>query len=177
MKKKLVIVAALAAVMTVGMTDRLFASPVHPGGWGVGVLWGSSFGDNAFADNSNIALSLKAPAMPVFWGIRVGTGGGDLRLGLQGDVYILGSEIIPTLSWFLGVGAYGNIWLGDDFALGFGARLPIGLTWQPLNVLEIFLNVAPQLGGFLYTAGDGGFEFPDDGAGFFGFEIGVRVWF
>ena len=172
MKKKLVLVVALAAVMVVGTADKLFASPVHPDGWGVGALWGGSVDGGL---TSNVALSLKAPNLPVFWGIRLGLGGGTTWVGLQGDVYIMGGEIVPTLGWFLGLGLYGNFFLGDDFALGFGARVPIGLTWQPIQIFELFLNLAPQIGGYMYTHGDGGFEFPH--GGFFGFEIGLRLWF
>jgi len=170
--KKVVIGIILAAVLaTVPVTQTFADSPVHPGGLGIGALWGGSLNNGL---HSNVALSLKLPTVPIFWGIRLGGFDSTLWVGLQGDYYILGSELIPTLSWFLGIGGYVNVWLGNDLALGFGARLPIGLTWQPINIFELFLNLAPQIGGYIWTHGDGGFDFPH--GGFFGFEIGLRLW-
>lgn len=168
MKKKLLLLITLALVLAVGTA---VASPVHPGGWGIGALWGGNIYDGNI--NNNVALSLKAPTLPVFWGIRLGIGD-DFWLGLQGDIYIMGAELIPTLYWFLGIGAFGNFWFGDEASIGFGARLPIGLTWQPLDLLEVFINLAPQLGGHIYTGSGGGFTFPH--GGFLGFEFGIRVW-
>jgi len=169
MKKKLVLAVAFAAVLTTGTA---LASPVHPGGLGIGALWGGSL-DNGF--HNSAALSLKLPNVPIFWGIRLGGFDGNLWVGIQGDYYFLGSQIIPTLSWFLGLGAYGNIHIGgDNLGIGFGARLPVGLTWQPINLLEVFINLAPQVGGAFWTGGGGGFDFPH--GGFFGAEIGIRLW-
>ena len=168
MKKKMLLLAAIVLFLAAG---KAVASPVHPGGWGVGVLWGSSIDGNTF--HNNAALSLKAPTMPVFWGIRLGLGD-IVSLGLQGDIYLIGGELTRTLYWFLGVGAYGNFWFGDEAAISFGARLPVGLSWQPLSFLEVFGNLAPQLGAHLYTGGGGGLTFPH--GGIFGLELGVRVW-
>ncbi|MCL2191042.1 MAG: DUF3996 domain-containing protein [Treponema sp.] len=168
--KKAVIGIALAAVLAAGTA---FASPVHPNGFGIGALWGGSVDGGL---NNNVALSLHVPGVPVFWGIRLGLGGENLRLGLQGDYYFLGSYLVGDfLGWFLGFGLYGNFSFGDNAAIGFGARLPIGLTIQPIDLLEIFLNVAPQIGLHMYTGGGGGIHFPS--GGFFGFEIGLRLWF
>ena len=168
--KKLVLGVVLAAILATG--TAVADSPVHPDGLGIGVLWGGSAYSGNF--NNNVALSLKLPSVPIFWGIRLGLGSEHFWLGLQGDYYFLGGELIPTLSWFLGLGGYINAWFGDAAAIGFGVRLPIGLTWQPINVFELFLNLAPQLGGRIHTYGDGGFSFPH--GGFFGFEIGLRFW-
>ena len=171
--KKLVIVITLVAILGAG---TVFASPVHPGGLGLGVLWGSAVGGTGgdFSDNNNVAFSLKLPTVPIFWGIRLGGFADTLWVGIQGDHYFLGGQLVPTLSWYLGVGAYCHFWMGDDFALSFGGRLPIGLTWQPISLLEVFANIVPQIGGFIYTGSDGGFDFPH--GGFFGFELGFRVW-
>jgi len=168
--KKFLCVLALVAVIATGTA---FASPVHPGGLGIGVLWGGSINDGNF--DNNVALSLKIPASRVFWGVRIGVGQDDLMLGVQGDVYILGGPIVPTLGWYLGVGGYVAGVFADDVALAFGVRLPIGLTWQPINILEVFGNVVPQVGALLTTGDNGGFEMPS--GGFFGFELGVRLWF
>ena len=171
MKKKVIIAIALAAIL---VTGTAFAADVHPNGLGIGALWGGNavWGGNGTIGNS-VALSLKVPSVPIFWGISFHLGGA-LSLGVQGDSYILGSQLIPTLSWFLGIGGYVNLVLGNEAYIGLGARLPIGLTWQPIDILEIFLNVAPSLGLGFWTAGNGGIHFPDGGIGW---ELGIRLWF
>ena len=168
MKKKVLLALALASVLSAGAA---FASPVHPGGLGIGALWGGSVGDGF---NGNVALSLKLPVSPIFWGIRFGLGSEASWIGIQGDQYLIGSQLLPTLSWFLGVGAYVNAWFGDAAGLGFGVRVPIGLTWQPVSLFELFLNMAPQLGAYVQTGKGGGLSFPH--GGFFGYEIGMRLW-
>jgi len=176
LKKKLVLGAVLATVMATGTA---FASPVHPDGLGIGILWGGNagWGRNSSFNAGNVALSLKLPAVPVFWGINLGFGNHWFSIGVQGDVYILGSELLPTLSWFLGLGGYVNFTTGtgnyNDWAhIGLGARLPIGLTWQPVSIFELFLNLAPSLGIHIHTRGDGNVGL----GGGIGGELGLRVW-
>lgn len=182
MKKKLVVAVALAAVLaTVPVTQTFADSPVHPDGLGIGVLWGMGWGGSGYGGASNIALSLKLPTMPVFWGINLGVGNHWFSIGVQGDVYFMGGYLVgDMLGWFLGFGLYGNFGTstgsGTDVAIiGFGARLPIGLTFQLANFFEIFLNMAPTLGLGVWTAGpNSGLEFPH--GGIFNFEIGLRIW-
>jgi hypothetical protein len=169
MKKKLLLALVLASILTAGTA---FASPVHPGGLGIGALWGGSF-DNGII--SNAALSLKLPVSPIFWGVRFGLGGDNFWMGLQGDSYLIGTPLTKSLSWFLGVGAYVNAWFGDVAGIGFGLRVPFGLTWQPVRFFEAFMNIAPQLGAYVQTGGNnGGFFFPR--GGFFSYEVGLRLW-
>jgi len=182
MKKRVVIGIVLAAVLaTVPVTQTFADSPVHPGGLGIGVLWGMGWGGSDWGSASNIALSLKLPTMPVFWGINLGIGNNWFSIGVQGDVYFMGGYLVDTLlGWFLGFGLYGNFGTStasgvDAAIIGFGARLPIGLTFQLANFFEIFLNMAPTLGLGIWTAGSGsGLEFPH--GGIFNFEIGLRLW-
>ena len=169
--KKIVFVLLFGVILTAGV----FASPVHPDGLGIGVLWGGTTGTGG-GFNNNVALSLKVPAVPVFWGISFGGLGGNsgFSIGVKGDYYLLGSELIPTLGWFLGVGAYVNMWFGNNAAIGFGGRIPIGLTWQPISIFELFGNLVGTLGTGIYTAGGGGIM---GFRGGIGGEIGIRLWF
>ncbi|MCL2232356.1 MAG: DUF3996 domain-containing protein [Treponema sp.] len=181
MKKKLVLIVTLAALMTVGAAGNLFAeSPVHPGGWGIGAIWGSDVGgERGYRSTNNLAFSLKIPDVPIFWALDLSVTSDWTRIGVQGDYYLAGGFFVSDiLGWFLGIGFYGNFMFGNDIgAVGFGARLPIGLTFQPIDILEVFLNIAPRLGGTFWTTGHhDGFRFPDD-RGFFGFELGLRLWF
>ncbi|MCL2810251.1 MAG: hypothetical protein FWD24_09365 [Treponema sp.] len=168
--KKLLLVFVLAAILVSG---TVFAQGVHPNGFGIGILWGGSISlgsDNSFSNSA--ALSLKLPDIPIFWGISARVSD-PLILGLQGDTYILGGPIVPTLGWFLGIGGYGSFALGSEAVISFGARLPIGITWQPIEVLEVFGNIAPSIGLAFWTHGSGGMEFPQ---GFIPIEIGIRFW-
>jgi len=180
MKKKLLIAVVLAAVLATG--TAMADSPAHPDGLGIGVLWGMGWGGSDWGPGSNIALSLKVPALPIFWGINLGIGNHWFSIGVQGDVYFLGGYLVGNwLGWFLGFGLYANFGMstasGVDAALiGFGARLPIGLTFQFLNnFLELFVNVAPSIGLGIWVGDYGsGVEFPH--GGIFNFELGLRLW-
>jgi len=165
--KKLVLVFALAAILATG---TLFAD--HPGGFGIGVQGGYSgaWGGGGFG---NGALSLKLPSLPIFWAIRMDITNGYFGLGVSGDYYLIDDKLVPEigLNWYLGVGgALGLSFGGDWMGLGLAARLPIGLSWQPLPLLEIFLQVVPSLGVSILP----GFHFPYGG---WGGDIGIRLWF
>jgi len=162
--KKILFVFVLVAIIATGTA---FASPVHPGGLGIGALWAGHFGGGGIGHGA--ALSLKLPSLPVFWGISWYGG----AVGVQGDVYLMGSNLLPFMGWYLGVGGYGSFYLGDDAVIGLGVRLPIGLTFQFINLLELFIDVAPSLGISFWTYGDGGSSFPNWG---YPIEIGIRIW-
>ncbi|MDR0524934.1 MAG: DUF3996 domain-containing protein [Spirochaetaceae bacterium] len=201
----------LLAVCIIGLTLGTAAFADHPDGWGIGIVggfggigWGyGSGGGGAFG------LSLKAPMLPVFWSLSLGinTWGSSsyIGFGLTGDYYIFDKVLYEPakLHWFLGVGGFFNFqswseeylkykasWMYFDF----GVRVPIGISWQPLDFLEVFLNAAPSLGLGIQTdqemeyegvkrKGDelkgwggyrkGGVHFPSGGIGF---EIGLRFW-
>jgi len=163
--KRFVMVIALVAIIATGTA---FADD----GFGIGALWGGSL--NSGQIGSHAALALKFPSVPIYWAVRAGGFDSTLWVGLQGDKYLIDDEVVETLSWFLGVGGYLNVHLSDDIALGLGVRVPIGMRWRPIDFFELFFNVAPNLGGYMWTHGDGGFDFPH--GGFFGFEIGIRFW-
>ena len=171
----------LVIVLFVVLSGAVFASDVHPDGLGIGVLWGGNFGWNGWGFGQNIGLSLKIPSVPVFLGIFFGGIGSDgFSVGFQGDIYFLGSEIVPTFGWFLGAGIYASIWHfspDEDTSLSsldFGVRLPIGLTFQPIDLLEVFFNLAPSLGTGVSLGRKN--EIKGLGGGL-GAELGLRLWF
>jgi len=190
MKKKIVTAIVLASILATGAA---FAdSPVHPDGFGIGILGGFGWsGTNV----GNVALSLKVPALPVFWGINLGIWNHGFSVGVQGDYYFLGSMFgTSPFGWFLGAGLYVNfathnqerVWQrnGDWYSrqwtrLGVGARLPVGITFQPWQFFEIFGNVVPSAGvHFFSNRRDWDTDYSGARLGIgVGGEIGLRVWF
>jgi len=93
-------------------------------------------------------------------------------LGVSGDKYLIDSTLVKNigLSWYLGLGLGVGIGLGDPLGFGVAARLPVGLSFQPIPLLEIFLQVVPNLGVSVLPS----FHFPYGG---WGGDIGIRLWF
>ena len=166
--KKVLLVIALAAIIATGTA---FAD--HPSGFGIGVQGGGGGNWGASGFHPNAALSLKLPSLPIFWAVRLDITNNYFGFGLSGDIYFIDSKLVPSigLNWYLGGGASLGLSLGDGWlGLGVAARLPVGLSWQPLPFLEIFLQIVPSLGVEILP----NFHFPSGG---FGGDIGLRVWF
>lgn len=157
--KKFAIAAFLALAIGAG---SLFAD--HPGGWGIGLQGGWSGGGGG-------ALTLKAPQLPIYWTINANTG----WLGVSGDYYFidksLASGAAGTLGWYLGVGGFVSI--AYNSWIGIGIEVPIGLSWLPLDFLEVYLQAAPYAG---LGIGGGDIFFWPDGIPLGG-SLGIRFWF
>jgi hypothetical protein len=153
-KKAIVVLAFLLCVGTVG----LFAE--HPKGLGIGVQGGWSGGVGG-------GLSLKLPSVPVFWTIDLDYGG----LGVAGDFYLIDQTLVKDLGWYLGIGVYGyfGVW-ADELSIAAGGRIPIGLSWRPIDLLEIYAQAVPSIG--LSVSPNLGL-WPN----FFGGNLGIRLWF
>ena len=163
--KKLLLVFALAAIIAAGTA---FAD--HPGGLGIGVQGGVS-GQWIGGTFGGGALSLKVPSLPIFWAVRFDISSGYTGLGISGDYYLIDDKLVPDigLHWYLGVGGSLGLGFANDYVgLGVGARIPIGLSWQPIPLLEVFLQVVPSLGlNIVPNIGLGGG---------WGGDIGIRIW-
>ena len=183
--KKFIFVLILAAILTTGTA---FAD--HPEGFGIGVVgfWPGGVG-----------LSMKIPDLPIYWAINAGLGKNLIGAHVNGDFYFIDQETpVPTLHWYLGVGGFVHFYnytrthryLNENYEYTYtrfatGGRIPIGLSWQPIELLEIFLEFAPSLG--LYIDGGSEVKFRDgsnykrDGDyGFYHYwpvAIGIRFWF
>jgi hypothetical protein len=168
--KRLVLVLILFAIIATG---AVFAD--HPSGLGIGVQGGtsSSWEGKGHYDNGG-ALSLKLPSIPIFWAVRLDIYGGDFFwLNVSGDKYIYDKALVKDigLNWYLGLGLGVGLGIGgDDLGLGVSGRLPIGLSWQPIPLLEIFLQIVPHLGVAVLPD----FHFPYGG---WGGDLGIRLWF
>jgi hypothetical protein len=173
MKKICIVVLVLFLTVTAGT----FAD--HPGGTGIGINFRYGVaGTGGFGPS----LSLKLKPVPVYWGVSLGINKNWFGLNVAGDYYFIDKTLLPEikLGWYLGLGGYVGMWFwqGDyraawaegssSMALALGARLPVGLSWQPLNFLEVFVDVAPRLGISVIPV-----HFPDWGVDF---DLGVRLW-
>jgi hypothetical protein len=186
--KKFVMMFALVAIIATGTA---FAD--HPGGLGIGVV--------VFYPGGG-GLSLKIPSIPIYWSINAGAGAdgntSHFSINLTGDYYLIDKALVSDigLHWFLGLGGFGSFYnytynvkdhdiSGSYTRIAAGARIPLGLSWQPISLLEIFLDIAPSLGvnidsGSTYKYGGKEYEMNKGGVGF-GFywpiELGIRLWF
>ncbi|MFP3089244.1 hypothetical protein LQZ21_02835 [Treponema sp. TIM-1] len=171
---KKVLICALLLFLT--LTAGTFAD--HPSGTGIGLdfRYGVTGGFGP-------ALSLKLPVVPVYWGIGLGIDRNWFGLNVTGDYYFIDKVLVPeiNLGWYLGLGGYTGLWIWQDnyhpawakdddldMSLTMGLRFPIGLSWQPLDFLEVFMDVAPSLGLWVIP-----FRFPDWDVNF---DLGVRFW-
>jgi len=173
--KKVIMGIVLAVVL--GGT----AAYAQPSGFGIGVLWQQQIGlGNYGVGNSGPSLSLKLPGSPIFWAVNLGIGDNYFGLGIQGDHYLVYRNIAGPVYWYLGLGGWGTVhfWGTGDagyMGLGLGARLPIGISIQPVNFLEIFVDAAPSLGVRIdFGSGDhSGVRFPVAGVPL---GFGIRLW-
>lgn len=166
--KKTVLIFILLAVISVGA----FAD--HPSGFGIGVVSGieKDFLGIDGIDYLQVGLSIKFPKIPIYWALNMHRLGSHYSyeeyysLSLTGDVDFIDKKLIPNinLNWFLGAGVWGRIPM-DDEGTALHLRLPVGLSWQPIPLLEVFCDIAPWLS---LTS------FPTTG---WTLEGGLRFWF
>ena len=173
--KKVILALLLGALVTTGVFSD------HPSGLGLGFMgrWGIGWGDGQGANGA--AFSLKLPSIPIFWAATFDVKSNLSGFGFIGDRYFYHNPLFSdiNLHWFIGVGAYVSFYIFSSSdknysSIEMGARIPVGLSWQPLELLEFFLNIAPSLGLAVDIGGnDAGLKFPRGGLPL---EVGIRVW-
>jgi opacity protein-like surface antigen len=188
MKKLIVVVLLALALCTAGA----FAD--HPKGWGLGIV--GQYGDYWTEGDDNLggaALSLKIPSVPLFLGVVLNFPEDGFGIGATGDYYLIDKTLVKEagLGFFFGIGGYFSFArhtyksLLKDYAknaLGLGVRAPIGLSWQPVKFLELFIDFAPSLGVLFYSGNyyDNILWKDEDkidvGGGWQG-DLGLRFWF
>jgi hypothetical protein len=128
---------------------------------------GGAFSLTALGGLPNSAmLSLKLPSIPFLWGIGAQVGQDTFNLAFTADWWLYQTNLVSFINLYVGPGLY--IALPDP--LEFGGRIPIGLNAYPIEVLELFLEIAPTL----VFVSNRGITVPDFGLqGAFGF----RFWF
>ena len=154
--KKLLVVIALAAILATGTAFADFGIGVHGGYGGIGGGGGLNL---AFSDLYIYVDSVFA-------------GGNGLHIsGAVDFLSLLNSAIITNLNWYIRVGIGASLWgLDDTIGLAAGVRVPIGLSWRPIPLIEIFLQALPQISLQVL---------PEINlwSNFFGANLGIRFWF
>ncbi|MDR0314020.1 MAG: hypothetical protein LBI14_10535 [Treponema sp.] len=171
--KKFILVLVLAVLVA----GAVFAD--RPSGFGIGAMgqtqgWG--WKGFVYTETYGLAVSLKIPSVPIFWGVHLYFYKGSLAVGVSGDYYLIDKTIIPSVNfgWYFGLGAYAGVNLkSGSFDIHAAARLPVGLYIIPVDFLEVYFAVVPHL-GVAVAINPIGVNFPYGGLGA---EIGIRFWF
>jgi hypothetical protein len=131
--------------------------------WGIGVQFGGGI------DGFGADLTLKIPQVPVFWTVGATILPKYFGLGLAGDYYFIDNSLVPdiNLDWYLGGGGYAHVGFGDDVSVAVGARLPIGLSWHPIDLIEVYIQAVPSIGLSIVPIG---FDWGIGGS------LGIRFW-
>jgi hypothetical protein len=115
---------------------------------------------------TDVMLSAKLDQLPFLMGIGFTIGQNTFQLGFTADWWLFTENLVSFINLYAGPGLY----VGISEAIQLGARVPIGLNAYPLDILELFLEIAPTISA---TFGDP-ISFPNfDWQGSFGF----RFWF
>jgi len=169
--KKIILVLLFALILSVSA----FA---HPGGWGIGIVGQYNLAWDGFEGARGVALSLKTPGIPIFWGINADFRQDGFGVSLTGDRYLYFVRG-RTTGLYMGIGAYaGVVSVSRDpiewTSARVGGRIPIGLYIFPISFFEFFVSVVPSLGvGIYFGDHPDRFHFPEGGLGM---DIGIRFW-
>ena len=145
--KKILFVFALVAIIATGTA---FAD--HPGGFGIGFESGLHVDlDPSKTKISGGSLTLKFQELPIFWTINVASFD-PFYTGFSGDYYFIHNPISGDFHWYLGFGLGLSLWTYeekvDETKLGIAVtgRVPVGVSWQPLDFLELYAQAVPRIG-------------------------------
>ncbi|MFW6312591.1 MAG: hypothetical protein ACOC2N_01740 [Spirochaetota bacterium] len=154
MKRIGIIALVLLVAVTIGATAQPF---------GIG---GAFSIDSLGGLPSSAMLSVKVPQLPMLWGVGLQVNENDFNMAFTADWWLYQQNLVSFINLYVGPGLY----LSLPNRIEFGGRVPIGINAYPIEVLELFFEVAPTLLFF----SDTGIDIPSFGLqGAFGF----RFWF
>jgi len=162
MKKKVFALTVLLCVAAI--------SKAH--GFGIGAQLNFSAG-SIFAPGAALLISPSDRThLAINW--YLGSGSANI-IGLTLDAVPLTLPIIrggaATFNFNLGVGLFLNAFLGEDFGINSGLRIPVGFNLLlGRDAFEIFIHVAPSFGVNLLPSL--GLSSP-----FYPIALGARIWF
>jgi len=134
---------------------------------GIGAAF--SYGLNNGTQLPGTAITVSHPDLPgTILGVNVKSDEGNFNLGVFDDWWLRQANLTGMIDYFAGLGLYGNLAVTDnETGLSLGGRIPIGARIFPIEILEIYIEVAPYAG--LST----GTDFIETG---FQGDFGLRIW-
>ena len=126
------------------------------------------------------ALTFKLSNVDAVFAVDGGIWGNYASLGVTADWWIANPRLAGMIHYFYGPGLAGGIGLntGNNGGLAYiyaGGRFVVGLNVFVIDPLELYLQVAGQLGvTFADTRHDGGIYFPEWSVPL---NFGFRFWF
>jgi hypothetical protein len=111
---------------------------------------------------SNVMFSAKFDQLPFLMGLAFSFQE-PFRFGFTADWWMVHEPLVGIVNVYVGPGLYAGV-TGE--LIDFGLRIPIGFNLYPIDVLELFLEIAPAI-AFLPT-------FPNVGIQA---AFGFRFWF
>lgn len=134
--------------------------------WGVGIQGGA---DIINGGSGVGGITFKLDTVDLIFGVEIPSFN-PFAIGITADYWFFDKTIVEPLGWFFGVGGFVSAFIGNNSsAVGFGARVPVGLHLFPVDFFEIYLQGAP---GIQITVANGvrpSFIFP--------LNLGLRFWF
>lgn len=101
---------------------------------------GLEFGFNGIPD---VGLTLKMGNFPVV-DLTARFDAGGIGIGALVDYWVINKNLVSFIDWYLGIGGYATLQLGNNSGLWAGFRLPVlGLQFWPIGKqFEIFVEGA-----------------------------------
>jgi len=175
--KKLIVILVLATVLA----GTAFAD--HPDRFGIGIY--GNIDNHLFSKNPikgfGAGLTLKFTDVPVFFYF-------DFinkfnHVSAAGDYYFIDKDIGGgPWHWYFGLGLGVALWgfdKNDKFGLASALRIPVGVSFQPFTLFELFIQAVPQV-GVRFSGHEETRRGRQEGFGiynrFWGGNIGIRFW-
>ena len=177
----------LIVTVVLGMLIAATVFAQHEG-FGIGIIAGGAGqfrerGDGVSPAQGNLGLSLKIPNIPIFFGFYGNLLKDYPGFGATADFYFIdvtfyeknltgddGSYYPLKLGWYLGAGLLLDLYLGkSDTDINFAARVPVGISWYIIKPLELYAEIAPNIG--VTSWGENACLIGWSG------HLGLRLWF
>ncbi|GAB6091125.1 hypothetical protein [Spirochaeta dissipatitropha] len=129
MKKTLRVV--IIALVFLGLSSTVYSIGIGASFGGIGRVGGNP--------GTSTMLSLKFDQAPFLLGVGAHNG----VLALTADWWLANNRLINFINYYAGLGVY-TVVGSNNFDVG--GRMPLGLNVFPIDILELFIEIAPTLG-------------------------------
>jgi hypothetical protein len=120
----------------------------RPDSFGIGAIVTFEGVSDTFGVAMGYGITLKTPVVPIFIGAKFFFNYTNYTvMTFTADYYIFDKSLVESikLDWYAGLGIdfqyYNNS--NNNYFYGIGVRIPIGLTFYPIDKIGIFLEVSP----------------------------------